>query len=141
MNTEKKRPDGRPTPRKPAEEAATPSPAAQEKTAGEETTALDPDELERRVVEALKNIFDPEIPVNIYDMGLIYEVKIYPINNVYILMTLTTPMCPVAQSLPQEVEEKVRAIEGVNDVQVELTFDPPWDISMMSQEARIELGI
>jgi len=139
MNTDSKRPGGRPHPQKPASEE-TPSQSAAPQASSNAPT-IDPQQLENQVVETLKTIFDPEIPVSIYDMGLIYEVKIYPINNVYILMTLTTPMCPVAQSLPQEVEEKVRAIEGVNDVQVELTFDPPWDISMMTQEARIELGI
>ena len=96
--------------------------------------------LKEKVVECLKTIFDPEIPVNIYEMGLIYEISILPINNVQIVMTLTAPSCPAAQSLPIEVDQKVRQIEGVNDVHVSVTWTPPWDKSMMSEAAQLELG-
>lgn len=98
-------------------------------------------EIQTDVIEAMKTIFDPEIPVNIYELGLIYEVKVDPGNNVHILMTLTSPMCPVAESLPEECKQKAAAIEGVNSVEVELTFDPPWDQEMMSEAAKLELGM
>ena len=88
----------------------------------------------------LQTIYDPEIPVSIYELGLIYEVEILPINNVQIIMTLTAPGCPAAQSLPIEVDQKVRLIEGVNDVYVTVTWDPPWDKSKMSEAAQLELG-
>ena len=97
-------------------------------------------ELRDKVEETIKTIFDPEIPVNIYDLGLIYRIDILPINNVQITMTLTAPSCPAAQTLPVEVDQKVRAIEGVNDVFVTVTWDPPWDKSMMSEVAQLELG-
>jgi len=98
------------------------------------------EELKAKVIEKLETIFDPEIPVNIYELGLIYEVEIMPINNVQIVMTLTAPGCPAAQSLPVEVDQKVREIEGVNDVYVSVTWDPPWNKSMMSEAAMLELG-
>jgi FeS assembly SUF system protein len=101
---------------------------------------LDANVLRDKVVEVVKTIFDPEIPVNIYDLGLIYRVDVLPINNIQITMTLTAPSCPAAQSLPVEVDQKVREIEGVNDVHVQVTWDPPWDKSMMSEEAQLELG-
>jgi FeS assembly SUF system protein len=97
--------------------------------------------LREQVVEILKEVFDPEIPVNIYEMGLVYEVKVDDEANVHILMTLTSPMCPVAESLPPEVEEKVGAIEGVASSTVEITWDPPWDPDMMSEAAKLELGM
>ena len=97
--------------------------------------------LHDKVLEVLKTVFDPEIPVNIYEMGLIYEVKIDDDANVHILMTLTSPMCPVAESLPPEVEEKVAATEGVAKATVEITWDPPWDPEMMSEAAKLELGM
>ncbi len=96
--------------------------------------------LKEKVIEALKSIFDPEIPVNIYDLGLIYEVEILPMNNVQIVMTLTAPSCPAAQSLPVEVDQKVREIKGINDVHVSVTWNPPWNKSMMSEVAQLELG-
>ncbi len=102
---------------------------------------MDTEMLKQKVIETLQTIYDPEIPVNIYEMGLIYEVDILPINNVQITMTLTTPSCPSAQSLPIEVDQKVRAIEGVNDVHVAVTWSPPWDKSMMSEAAQLELGM
>lgn len=93
------------------------------------------------VIETLKTIYDPEIPVNIHEMGLIYEVKVDDDHNVYILMTLTSPNCPVAESLPEEVKERVKDINGIKDVKVEITFEPPWDQSMMSEAAQLELGL
>ena len=93
-----------------------------------------------KVIECLQTIYDPEIPVNIYELGLIYRVDILPINNVQITMTLTAPSCPAAQSIPVEIDQKVRQIEGVNDVHVSVTWDPPWDKSMMSEAAQLELG-
>jgi FeS assembly SUF system protein len=96
--------------------------------------------LKNKVIEKLQTIFDPELPVNIYELGLIYEVDIMPINNVQIVMTLTAPGCPAAQSLPVEVDQKVREIEGVNDVYVTVTWNPPWNKSMMSETAQLELG-
>jgi FeS assembly SUF system protein len=101
---------------------------------------IEADVLRDKVIECLKTIFDPEIPVNIYDMGLIYRIDILPINNVQITMTLTAPSCPAAQSIPVEVDQKVKEIEGVNDVHVAVTWTPPWDKSMMSEEAQLELG-
>jgi FeS assembly SUF system protein len=101
---------------------------------------METENLYDKVLETVKNIYDPEIPVNIYDLGLIYEIKVLPINNVQIVMTLTAPGCPAAQSLPIEVDQKVRQIEGVNDVHVAVTWDPPWDKSMMSEAAQLELG-
>lgn len=97
--------------------------------------------LQERVVEALRQIYDPEIPVNIYELGLIYGVDVDDTNNVDVTMTLTTPHCPVAETMPGEVESKVRSVEGVNDVDVNLVWDPPWDMTKMSDEARLELGL
>ncbi len=96
--------------------------------------------LGEKVVETLCSIYDPEIPVDIYQLGLIYDVQVSEDCDVKILMTLTTPNCPVAESLPQEIEEKVRSIDEVKEVEVEITFDPPWDKEMMSEEAKLELG-
>lgn len=101
---------------------------------------METDVLRDKVIDVIKTIYDPEIPVNIYDLGLIYRVDILPINNVQVTMTLTAPSCPAAQSLPIEVDQKVREIEGINDVHVAVTWDPPWDKSMMSEEAQLELG-
>lgn len=98
-------------------------------------------EVKDEIVTALHNIFDPEIPVNIYELGLIYEVNVDPINNVHILMTLTSPNCPVAESLPEEVKETAQAVEGVKEVEVELTFEPEWSMDNMSEEAKLELGL
>jgi FeS assembly SUF system protein len=96
--------------------------------------------LKEKVIEKLQEIYDPEIPVNIWELGLIYEVHVLPINNVQITMTLTAPSCPAAQTIPVEVDQKVREIEGVNDVHVSVTWTPPWDKSMMSEAAQLELG-
>ncbi len=97
-------------------------------------------ELKEKVLNVLKTIYDPEIPVDIYELGLIYEITVYPINNVHILMTLTSPACPSAEEIPGEVKSKIKAIEGTNEVQVELTFDPPYTQEMMSEAAKLELG-
>lgn len=96
--------------------------------------------LHRAVVEAVSSVYDPEIPVNIYELGLIYDVSVSESRDVDILMTLTSPMCPVAESLPIEVESRVRGVDDVNDVHVELTWDPPWTPEMMSEAAKLELG-
>ena len=96
--------------------------------------------LEEKVIQVLQTIFDPELPVNIWELGLIYKVEVLPINNVQILMTLTAPSCPVAQSLPIEIDQKIREIPEVNDVLVTVTWTPPWDKSMMSEAAQLELG-
>ncbi len=101
---------------------------------------MDTEELKEKVIEELQTIFDPEIPVSIYELGLVYEVAILPVGNVQITMTLTAPSCPAAQSLPVEVDQKVREIEGVNDVHVSVTWSPPWNKSMMSETAQLELG-
>ncbi len=96
--------------------------------------------LRDKVVKAIKSVYDPEIPVDVYELGLIYEIQVYPVNNVFIKMTLTSPACPSAETIPSEVEMKVKAIDEVNDVQVELTFDPPYSMEMMSEAAKVELG-
>ena len=97
-------------------------------------------ELENKVVEVLKTIYDPEIPVDIFELGLIYEVNIDAEKNVSIDMTLTSPNCPVAETMPKEVEDKVSTIEEVTSAKVNIVFDPPWDKDMMSEEAKLELG-
>jgi FeS assembly SUF system protein len=97
--------------------------------------------VEAEVLEALRNCFDPEIPVNIYELGLIYEIKVEPTGAVAIRMTLTSPSCPAAQSLPGEVRERVKAIPGVTDVAVDVVWEPPWDPSRMSEAARLQLGM
>ena len=102
---------------------------------------MDTEALKQKVIECLHTIYDPEIPVNIYELGLIYEIDILPLNNVQIVMTLTSPACPAAQTIPVEVDQKVRQIEGVNDVYVSVTWTPPWNKSMMSETAQLELGM
>ena len=98
------------------------------------------EDLGEKIVKELKSIFDPEIPVDIYELGLIYDVLVNEDNEVKVIMTLTTPNCPVAESLPLDVKEKVKSIDGVEDAEVELTFDPPWTRDLMSEEAKLELG-
>ena len=97
-------------------------------------------QLENKIISVLSDIYDPEIPVDIYSLGLIYEVNVDDENKVKIVMTLTAPNCPVADSLLAEVNERISEIEGVKSTEVELTFDPPWDKDMMSEEAQLELG-
>ena len=94
-----------------------------------------------RVVDVLRTVFDPEIPVDIYELGLVYEVDVREDGSVYLRMTLTSPMCPVAESLPPEIEAKVRGVAGVKDVELDLVWEPPWNPSMMSEAARLELGM
>ncbi len=101
----------------------------------------DAEELERQVIEALRTVFDPEIPVNIYDLGLIYELDISPEGAVSVKMTLTAPGCPVAQTFPAEVEARVRAVPGVSDATVELVWEPPWSQDCMSDAAKLQLGM
>jgi len=98
------------------------------------------EDLGEKIVEVLKSIYDPEIPVDIYELGLIYDVFVNENNDIKILMTLTSPNCPVAETLPVEVEEKVKTLEAVNNAEVEITFDPPWSQDLMSEEAKLELG-
>jgi FeS assembly SUF system protein len=98
------------------------------------------EEIKEAVIEVLKTIFDPEIPVNIYELGLVYEVNVMPENVVEIVMTLTSPNCPVAGTLPGEVEDKAKTVSGVTDAVVELVFEPSWNQDMMSEEAKLELG-
>jgi FeS assembly SUF system protein len=106
-----------------------------------ENLSLHKKNLEEKIISELKTIYDPEIPVNIYEIGLIYKITIDDDFLVHIVMTLTTPNCPVAESLPAEVREKINTVEGVKDVDLELTFEPPWDMEMLSDEAKLELGI
>ncbi len=98
-------------------------------------------ELEEKIIGVLKNIFDPEIPVNIYDLGLIYEINISETGHVKVLMTLTSPNCPVAESMPAQVKEEVSYLNGVTESEVEITFEPPWDQDMITEEAKLELGL
>ena len=106
-----------------------------------EEITIDTQELGEKIVKVLKTIYDPEIPVDIYELGLIYDVFVNENNDVKILMTLTSPNCPVAETLPVEVEEKVKSIDEIKDVEVEITFDPPWTQDLMSEEAKLELGL
>jgi FeS assembly SUF system protein len=98
------------------------------------------EQLEKDVIEVIQTCYDPEIPVNIHELGLIYEININEDRNVHVMMTLTSPSCPVAETLPPDVESKIAGVEGVTSAKVEITFDPPWDQSMMSEEAKLELG-
>ncbi|NER17052.1 SUF system Fe-S cluster assembly protein [Spongiivirga citrea] len=99
------------------------------------------EELGEKIVRVLKTIYDPEIPVDIYELGLIYDVLVNEDDEVKILMTLTTPNCPVAETLPAEVEDKVKSLKDIKDAEVEITFDPPWSQDLMSEEAKLELGM
>jgi len=101
---------------------------------------IDPNLLGEKIVNELKQVYDPEIPVDVYELGLIYDVFINEASEVKILMTLTSPNCPVAESLPKEVEDKVKSLDEVKDAEVEITFDPPWTKDLMSDEAKLELG-
>ena len=103
-------------------------------------SGLDTEKIRKGVVEALKTVYDPEIPVNIYELGLVYNVDVAPSGRVDVRMTLTSPACPVAGSLPGEVEDKVRSVEGVAEAHIDLVWDPPWDKDMMSEAAKLQLG-
>ena len=107
----------------------------------DQDTKIDTQELGEKIVRVLKTIYDPEIPVDIYELGLIYDVFVNEAYEVKVLMTLTSPNCPVAESLPLEVEEKVKSLDVVADAEVEITFDPPWTQELMSEEAKLELGL
>ena len=96
--------------------------------------------LKEDIIEALRNVYDPEIPVNIYELGLIYEVNVNNDLDIEIIMSLTSPFCPAAQSMPAEIKEKLLTIEGVNNVEVKITFDPPWSQDLMSESAKLQLG-
>ena len=102
---------------------------------------FDPNVIGEKIITTIKTIFDPEIPVDIYELGLIYDIMVNENFDFKILMTLTTPNCPVAETLPVDVEEKVKTVQGVIDVEVEITFEPPWSQDLMSDEAKLELGI
>ena len=102
---------------------------------------LDPKALEAKIIEAIKTVYDPEIPVDIYELGLIYELEVNKEGRVDVRMTLTSPMCPVAESLPMEVQEKIFAVEGVSAVELQVVWDPPWNKTMMSEEAQLELDM
>jgi len=102
---------------------------------------IDRNVIEKLVIDAVRTVYDPEIPVNIHELGLIYGIEVDPAGAVTIRMTLTAAGCPAAQSLPQEVEQRARAVPGVTDVKVDVVFDPPWDQSRMSEAARLELGL
>jgi FeS assembly SUF system protein len=102
---------------------------------------MDQSQIEKLVIDALQTVYDPEIPVNIYELGLIYGVEVDPAAAVTVRMTLTAAGCPAAQALPQEVEQRVREVPGVTDVTVNLVFDPPWDMSRMSEAAKLQLGM
>jgi FeS assembly SUF system protein len=104
-------------------------------------SAIEPQELRERVIWALRSVYDPEIPVNIYDLGMIYDIEVDSPGTIYIRMTLTSPACPVAGSLPEEVEARVRDIEGVTSATVELVWDPPWTQDRMSEAAKLQLGL
>jgi len=102
---------------------------------------MDKAAIEQKIIEAVKTVYDPEIPVDIYELGLIYNIDIQDSGMVNLRMTLTTPMCPVADSLPMEVQEKIATVEGVKDVELEVVYDPPWNKDMMSEEARFALDM
>jgi len=106
----------------------------------EKTTENKNLELKERIVDQIRMVYDPEIPVDVYELGLIYEINLFPVSNVHVLMTLTSPACPSAQEIPAEIEQRIRELEEVNDVNVEVTFDPPYTTDMMSEAARLELG-
>lgn len=106
----------------------------------ETSASLEIPNLREKIVTALKTVYDPEIPVDVYELGLIYEISLFPVNNVHILMTLTSPSCPSAEAIPSEVEQKIREISGIHDVNVEITWDPPYSQDMMSEAAKLELG-
>ncbi len=118
-----------------AAEAQNPAPESTMLTVGEAV------QLQDKVVEALRTCYDPEIPVNIYDLGLIYEVKVERTGEVYVRMTLTAPTCPVAGSLPPEVEQKVKGLAGVTSAKIDLVWEPPWEMSKMSEAAKLQLGM
>jgi FeS assembly SUF system protein len=137
-----KQPEETETPPAPVDTPApvTPEPAAKPADAAP-SEPIDKEELKNRIIDMVKTIFDPEIPVNVYDIGLIYKIEPQDDGLVEMVMTLTSPNCPAAGILPGEVESKARSVDGVRDVDFELTFDPPWNPEMMSEGAKLELGM
>lgn len=128
----------RETPTSDAESERTTLPGEKPETGG---SSVPPEVIKERVIEEIKTCYDPEIPVNIYDLGLIYDVDVRENNFVHVEMTLTSPACPVAGSLPPEVEQKVRSVRGVSDAKVEIVWDPPWTPDLMTEAAKLELGL
>jgi FeS assembly SUF system protein len=120
--------------------SASPARASESAAPGDPTKFIEQKLIEGKVIEALQQIFDPEIPVNIYELGLIYHIQVEPDNSVLVKMTLTAPACPVAGTLPGEVEQKINAIPEVKEAKVELVWDPPWTREMMSESAMLQLG-
>ena len=102
--------------------------------------SVDTTEIQKNIIAKIKTIYDPEIPVDVYELGLIYDIDVKEDGRVHVVMTLTSPNCPSAEEIPKEVEEKTKSVDGVTEVTVQLTFDPPWDKDMMSEEAQLELG-
>jgi FeS assembly SUF system protein len=102
--------------------------------------SVDTAEIQKNIISKIKTIYDPEIPVDVYELGLIYDIDVKDDGRVHVVMTLTSPNCPSAEEIPKEVEEKTKSVDGVTEVTVQLTFDPPWDKDMMSEEAQLELG-
>ncbi len=104
-------------------------------------TPIDQEAVKGRIIDAIKTCYDPEIPVNIYDLGLIYSIEVEPFGDVHVMMTLTSPNCPVAETLPVEVEQKVAGVDEVREASLDITWDPPWNPEMMSEAAKLELGM
>ncbi|GAB4335212.1 MAG: SUF system Fe-S cluster assembly protein [Calditrichia bacterium] len=102
---------------------------------------MDKEQLKEKIIEVMRTIYDPEIPVNIYDLGLVYDIEIDDDNQAFIKMTLTSPACPVAESLPPQVRDAVKSVIGIKDATVEVVWDPPWSTDMMTDEAKVELGL
>ncbi len=125
---------------KPADEEKPKSSGTTSKSGGAPIGAEEKQNLQHLIADAIREIYDPEIPVNIYELGLIYDIDVSDHADVVVTMTLTSPHCPVAESMPGEVEYRVREVHGVGDVQVALVWEPPWDMSMMSEAARLEMG-
>lgn len=124
-----------------AAEASAPEAAAAGQSEGTVLSVSETIQLQDRVIETLRTCYDPEIPVNIYELGLVYEIKVERSGSVYIRMTLTAPTCPVAGSLPPEVENKVKELPGVTSSKVDVVWDPPWDMTKMSEAAKLQLGM
>ena len=102
---------------------------------------FDKEQIRDQAIDIIKTIYDPEIPINIYELGLVYDVQVNEEDAVHVIMTLTAPNCPVADSLPQEVEDKLKGLPGITDASVEITWDPPWEMSKMTEEAKLQLGL
>ena len=125
----------------PTDQLVSPEESSFASEAASDEPLRNPDDIKYDIVAALKTVYDPEIPVDIYELGLIYELEVDPTGKAHVIMTLTSPMCPVAETLPPEVEAKAREVEGVADVELELVWDPPWDMEMMSPAAKLQLNL